>query len=390
MRLLLFAIGLCSVLPMPCLNAQLASKVVTLDSATLHSADSIAKSQFDLDHLGSIGVAIVAGGGLVWTKSYGFADSAKTRPPNVNTVYRAASITKQLTALMFMQLADQGVVGLSDPVERYVPEFARVGKKPAGAAPVTLIQLATMNSGLARDPADNRRSGSGPPSEWESATLEALDKTSYVRPPGTAYGYSNIGYAVLALALERAAKEPYIAYVERHLLRPLGMTSSGFELTPDLKSRLATGVDYDLLLRDTLNYADAAKEHVQGKGSGTASGGLYTTVADLAKLVSAEMGFGPPAAISVSALAKRDSISPVVTRDLDVGYGLGYQVYRWGDTIAVGHSGNVSGYTSQLMYDARRGYGVVVLRSAGGGEADAGRLAGRVFRLIRRNTETAK
>jgi len=247
-----------------------------------------------------------------------------------------------------------------------------------------------MNGGLARDPSDNRRSATGLASAWESVALEALDKTQYVRPPGTAYGYSNIGYAILALALERAAKEPYIAYVERNLLRPLGMTSSGFELTPDLRSRLATGVDYDLLLRDTLNYADAARDHAGGLGAGTASGGLYSTVADLAKLVSAEIGYGPPTAISPGALAKRDSISPAVTRDLNVGYGLGYQIYRWGDTVAVGQSGNLSGYTSQLMYDVRRGYGVVVLRSAAGGEADAGRLAARVFLLIRRRAQPAK
>jgi CubicO group peptidase (beta-lactamase class C family) len=382
-------IGLCSVLPISRLHAQVATKLVTLDSATFQSADSIAKEQFQLDRLGSIGVAIVVGPRVVWSKSYGFADSAKTRTPDVNTVYRAASITKQLTALMFLQLVERGVVGLSDPVERYVPELSRLAKKPAGSAPVTLIQLATMNGGLARDPSDNRRLAKGPPSAWESAALEVLEKTQYVRPPGTAYGYSNIGYVILALALERAAKEPYIAYVERNLLRPLGMTSSGFELTPDLRSRLATGVDWDTLLPDSLNYADAAQDH-SGLGVGTASGGLYTTVADLAKLVSAEIGYGPPTAISPAALAKRDSISPAVTRDLDVGYGLGYQIYRWGDTLAVGQSGNLSGYTSQLMYDVRRGFGVVVLRSAAGGKADAGRLAARVFLLIRRRAQPAK
>ena len=340
--------------------------------------------------MGSITVALVAGPRVVWSKSYGFADSLKTRPADVNTVYRAASISKQLTALMLLDLADRGIVGLSDPVERYVPEIRRVKNQPSGAAPVTLIQLATMNSGLARGPDDKRQSQSGLPGSWEKITVGALEKTSYVRPSGTGYLYSNIGYAILALALERAAKEPYLAYVERRLLRPLGMTSSGFELTPELRSRLARGVDWDTLLPDSLNYADASQNHLTGLGSGTVAGGLYTTVADLAKLVAAEIGYGPTDAITGAVLAKRDSISPVVNRDLDVGYGLGYQVYRWGDIVAFGHSGNLSGYTSQIMYDAQRGYGIVVLRSAAGGEADAGRLAARLFLLIRRRTDVTK
>jgi len=384
------AIALCALWPCARPQAQTVRKIATLDSSILQSADSISKSEFERDRLGSITVALVAGPRVVWSKSYGFADSLKTRPADVNTVYRAASISKQLTALMLLDLADRGIIGLSDPVERYVPEIRRVKNQPSGAAPVTLIQLATMNSGLARGPDDKRQSQSGLPGSWEKITVGALEKTSYVRPSGTGYLYSNIGYAILALALERAAKEPYLAYVERRLLRPLGMTSSGFELTPELRSRLARGVDWDTLLPDSLNYADASQNHLTGLGSGTVAGGLYTTVADLAKLVAAEIGYGPTGAITGAVLAKRDSISPVVNRDLDVGYGLGYQVYRWGDIVAFGHSGNLSGYTSQIMYDAQRGYGIVVLRSAAGGEADAGRLAARLFLLIRRRTDVTK
>jgi len=55
---------------------------------------------------------------------------------------------------------------------------------------------------------------------------------------------------------------------------------------------------------------------------------------------------------------------------------------RWSDTTATGHSGNLSGYTSQIYYDRSRAFGVIVLRSAGGGNADASRLAGRAFRKL--------
>jgi len=138
------AIALCALWPCARPQAQTVRKIATLDSSILQSADSISKSEFERDRLGSITVALVAGPRVVWSKSYGFADSLKTRPADVNTVYRAASISKQLTALMLLDLADRGIIGLSDPVERYVPEIRRVKNQPSGAAPA--VGVAPSNS----------------------------------------------------------------------------------------------------------------------------------------------------------------------------------------------------------------------------------------------------
>jgi CubicO group peptidase (beta-lactamase class C family) len=162
------------------------------------------------------------------------------------------------------------------------------------------------------------------------------------------------------------------------------MMSTGFVLDPSTKKRLATGVDYDELVKGHLNYADAAREHISGLGFGVPSGGLYSTVGDVAKLVALELGFGPDNVLRREALELRDGVPVAANADLSYGYGLGVQTYRWGDTVAVGHSGNLAGYTSMVLYDRKLKYGVIVLRSAAGGEADAGRLAGRVFRRLRR------
>ena len=215
--------------------------------------------------------------------------------------------------------------------------------------------------------------------------VAALPKTEFVRQPGIGYGYSNIGYAVLGAALARASGESYIAYQQRYIIQPLGMTSTSFELTPRLAERLATGVDYDELVEGKLNYADAAGDHRLGLGSGAPSGGIYSTVGDVAKFVSLELGFGPPGVLRAASLDLRDNVAVASNPTLSSGYGLGYQVVRWGDTVAVGHSGNLAGYTSMVLYDRKRKYGVIVLRSAAGGEAYAGRLAGRVFRRLRRD-----
>ena len=339
--------------------------------------DSIAEAEFRKDSLGSITVGVVNGRELAWVKSYGFSDRARTVRATPASVYRIASVSKQVTAVALMQLVDAKTVHLSDPVDLYVPEIRTV--KGIGRAP-TLVQLATMTSGLARNPGG--KSQSGPVDAWQSMLASALSVTEALAEPGTTYRYSNIGYAVLAAAIGRAAGMPYVDYVRAKILRPLGMSSSDYVLSPDMRARLATGVDWDVLYKDTLNYEDAANGHRDGFGVGVPAGGLYATVGDVAKLVALELGFAPDSVMSLPALRQRNGIPVTSFPGLEFGYGLGIQVARWADTTAIGHSGNVSGYTSQVFYDIPRGFGVVVLRSAGGGEADASRLAGRVFRKL--------
>lgn len=338
--------------------------------------DSIAEAEFRKDSLGSITVAIVNGRELAWAKSYGFMDRQRTQRATPATVYRIASVTKQFTAIAVLQLVDRKVVHLSDGVDRYVPEIQAVRGL---TRPPSLVQLATMTSGLARNPADQGKSSKGTLDTWMQTLFSALPATDAVSEPGTTYRYSNVGYSVLGAAVSRAAKEPFVEYVRAKILRPLGMTSTDFVLSESMRSRLATGVDYDVLVKDSLNYEDAAAGHREGPGWGVPNGALYSTVGDLAKLVSLELGFGPDSVLSPGAIALRNAVPVAAQPSLYWGYGLGTQVQRWADTVMVGHSGNTSGYTSQVWYDPARAFGVIVLRSAGGGKADASVLATRAF-----------
>ena len=341
--------------------------------------DSIADAEFRRDSLGSITVAIVNGRELVWAKSYGFTDRQRTQRATPATVYRIASVTKQFTAIALLQLAERKVLRVSDPVVQYVPEIRTV---LGLVRPPSLVQLATMTSGLARTSADQGKSSKGPLDTWMETLLTALPETDAVSEPGTTYRYSNVGYGVLGAAVSRAAKEPFVEYVRARILRPLGMTSTDFVLSETMRRRLAAGVDYDVLVKDSLNYEDAAASHRTGPGGGVPNGALYSTVEDLAKLVSLELGFGPDSVLSPGAIALRNAVPVAAQPHLYWGYGLGTQVQRYADTVMVGHSGNTSGYTSQVWYDVSRAFGVIVLRSAGGGQADAHRLAGLAFRKL--------
>jgi len=338
--------------------------------------DSIADAEFRKDSLGSITIAIVNGRELAWAKSYGFMDRQRTQRATPATVYRIASVTKQFTAIALLQLADRKVVRLSDGVDLYVPEVRTVRgltRQP------TLVQLATMTGGLARDPAERLKWGPVPLDGWMQMLFSALTGTDAVSEPGTMYRYSNVGYALLGAAISRAAKTSFPDYVRTRIIMPLGMTSTDFVLSAAMRPLLATGVDYDTLVKDSLNYEDAAEGHRTGPGIGVPSGGLYSTVGDLAKLVSLELGFGPDSVLSPAAIAMRNAVPVAAQQSLNWGYGLGTQVQQFGETVAVGHSGNTSGYTSQVWYDPSRAFGVIVLRSAGGGKTDASILASRAF-----------
>jgi CubicO group peptidase (beta-lactamase class C family) len=95
------------------------------------------------------------------------------------------------------------------------------------------------------------------------------------------------------------------------------------------------------------------------------------------------MGLGPDSVLRQETLKLREAVPVTSFPALEFGYGLGFQVARWTDTVAVGHSGNLAGYTSHVYYNTQRKFGVIVLRSAAGGEADASRLAGRAYLKLR-------
>src|SRR5579864_4235643 len=179
---------------------------------------------------GSYVVAVVDKNGIVWIKSYGYADVERKIYATPTTVYRVYSMTKPFTALMLLQLVHDCKVHFSDPAQRYFPPIAHLKPVNPKAAPITLLQLATHTSGL---PVGAKEYNSGPPAEWEKQLIRALSDTSFESEPGTKFRYSNIGYGVLAAALAHAAHEEYPQYLKAHVLQPLGMTHSGFEPPAD-------------------------------------------------------------------------------------------------------------------------------------------------------------
>jgi len=339
----------------------------------LPGIDSLAAAEFAKDSIGSITIGVVAGSDLVWTKSYGFANRATRKLADRNTVYRIGSITKPFTAVMLMQLEQAGKLRLADPVEKFFPEVRQVGGMPSGASPPTLLQLATMTAGLAREPREEGPFWSGPVSKWEETLISALPHTSYAYMPGTRFLYSNIGYAILGATLSRVAGVPYTTWERTHVFEPLGMKRTRFEIDPSIAADVATG--YDVNREGTIDSLTAAKEGRDGRGYKVPNGAIFTTVDDMSRFVAFELGHGPASVLPPARLDSSFGGIVASSSDLGSGYGLGFMAMRRQAFTFTGHNGGVAGYVASMYFSRPADVGVVLFRNVTGGKVSPDRLA---------------
>ena len=330
----------------------LAPVIEQLDKAATEMAKDPKAASFTL--------GLVRKSGLVWTRSYGYADIATQKRATADTVYRIGSITKQFTALMLLQLAHEGKVHFSDPVEKYFPEIHLVQNDYKNAAPITLWQLANHTSGLATEPEPMQTYMKGALDDWEKTLIEALPHTKFDYEPGTRFNYSNIGYAILGAALARAAHQPYIDYVKQKILLPLGMTHSDFVATPDVRRNLATG--YDVLLAGHWDEETPVRE-LAGRGYKVPNGGLFTTVGDLARFVAFEMLGGPEAVLPHKELEENAQRIVTTDRSMTRGRGVGSALVLLSGHVFIGHSGGVSGYSATAFFQPDAETGLIILRN---------------------------
>ena len=342
--------------------------------------ESMTVAELAKDSLGSVTVGIVSGGDLVWAKSFGYADMERRLPATTDSVYRIGSITKQFTALMLLQLVDAGKLRLTDPVEKYFPSVNKVvqGRTP-WTSPITLVQLATMTSGLDSEPEDLPTYLKGPVSEWEQVLVSALPRLTYVYEPDTHYFYSNIGYAILGAAMSHAIDRPYVEYVKERIFSPLGMIDTAWEPNRQIQDRLTKGyaVDDD----GRVDSETPAREH-QGRGYKVPNGAMCTTVKDLARFVAFELGEGPETVLKTRIWEDNLTRCNSSLDDLTSGYGIGFRVSRQGDFVAYGHGGSVAGYNAAALFHRPSKLGVIVLRNVGRGKFDVPSLCLRALQEV--------
>ena len=329
-----------------------------LDEA-LKSIETTVGADFAKDGVGGLSIGVVRRDRLIWSKHFGYAETETKRVADNDTAFRIGSITKQFTALALLQLVEQGKLQLTDPLEKYVPEIKNVKDMPAGSAPITLLQVATMRSGLSREPGCDNHSV-GPVSGWQQKVISCLPSTTYANTPGTTYLYSNIGYASLGLAIERVGKEPFVDQVSKRILVPLGMSRSAMEATPTIRRNLAHG--YQRSREGAVSRENPDKE-LEGRGYRVPNGALFSTINDLTKFVAWELGASSTTLLKKETQDANYERSWPTAANATSSYGVGFQVTRRGDVTMLGHGGSTAGYLSAAQFHRPSGLGVIVLRN---------------------------
>ncbi len=287
-------------------------------------------------------VLVAQGGKVLYAKAFGMADLDKKLPNTVDTKFLIGSITKQFTATAIMQLAAQKKLHLSDPITKYLTDYPKeTGDK------ITIRHLLTHTSGIPNFtdlPAYMpMRSTPTDPKEilkrFENMPLEFV--------PGAQFAYSNSGYIILGLIIEKVSGETYAGYLRKHIFDPLGMKNSGYmdySVTP-----LAIGYEPD----STGKLKPAIKvDPTVPFGAGA----LYSTVGDM--LIWDQALYG-------NKILSQEDLKQMWTPNLE-NYGYGWLI----DTIyghnRIWHNGAIDGFVSGFQRFVKDSLCIVMFSNNGG------------------------
>jgi CubicO group peptidase (beta-lactamase class C family) len=323
------------------------------------------------NHVPGAAWGIVIDGELAHTGAAGVRDIVSNAPADADTVFRIASMTKSFTAMAILKLRDEGKLSLDDPAERYVPELKSLRYPTSDSPRITVRHLLTHGAGF---PEDNPWGDQQLSETDESLSKMMLGGIPFSTAPGTAYEYSNYGFAILGRIVSNVSRQPYDDYIAKNILQPLGMPSTTLHADRVAKGRLAVGYRWE----DERWKEEPALPH----GSFGAMGGMLTTVRDLSRYVAALLAAwpardgpetGPIRRASLREMQQpwRPSTTRVVLDKTNVAAHLTASSYGYGLSTtqtcqfraAVAHGGGLPGYGSLMRWLPEYGVGIVAFGS---------------------------
>jgi D-alanyl-D-alanine carboxypeptidase len=292
--------------PSPISQTELVRRLTT-------SLDSLSKGgQFS-------GVAVMAKNGVpVFQRAYGMADRERRVANNPETAFNLGSINKIFTQIAILQLRAAGKLDLDSTLAKYWPDYPNneVARK------ITIRQLLRHTSGIGGNIFDPPAGGKRNDIRTLRDYLPLFVNQPLAFEPGTRNAYSNAGYVVLGLLVERLSGDDYYTYVREHIFKPAGMTRTGSFAVDSLPPNTAIGYtrgDEDAPLSTPLR---PNSRELPGRGS--SAGGGYSTAQDLVKFVQAlreqRIPNGVPAGLGIA--GGSGGMNAVVEGDLPGGYDL--------------------------------------------------------------------
>lgn len=337
-----------------------------LAPAAVQAVEAAISATMSAERIPGLSVAVVTRSELRFAAGFGQADLENAVPATAETVYRLASVSKPITAVAALQLAEQGKLDLDAPVQKYVPSF------PQKPWPVTTRALLGHLAGI-------RHYAEG---EFESTrhydrladALPIFQDDPLVQEPGTKYLYSTYGYTLAGVVIEAAAGATFADHVRKSVFEPAGMAGARVDDVFEIIPRRARG--YQKGPGGTLQNSGLADTSYKIPG-----GGLCATAPDLARFAIAVWN-----GTLLKPETRREMFTSQRTRDRKrTGYGLGWAVNigRRGRR-EVFHRGDQQRVTSLLYTQPDRGLAIVLFANLEGMGSPFFALAREIAEIVDR------
>ena len=330
----------------------------------------------------SVALALADRDGEMWSGSWGESNIWAGTPASTETVYLIGSTFKAQSTVALLQQMEQGKFDLDDPVRDYLDGLQIRGE--SADDPVLFRHLLTHTSGMPVD--------FGPHTVWgDTAPLTLADylgdSLRVATAPLQGVVYSNMAYSLVAHLVEHFSGVPYKEYIRDHVWEPLGMSSTEFDLRPEMEERLA--VPY---VPDDVTGRNVATPRL--KANVWPAGIVYGTIHDQARWVSFNLGEGMAGERRLLSSATLDEMQSLQFEQMagepmgggwgyeDPGYGLTWWTTTRRDDSYFAHSGSVPGYTAFVMGNRGRGHGVVLLTNGNRAHPHLVRLSNLAMELM--------
>ncbi|MGO9828985.1 MAG: serine hydrolase [Myxococcaceae bacterium] len=329
-------------------------------------------------HVPGVSIALILDGRIAWARGYGVLDVTSKTQVTPKTLFQAASLSKPVTAMAVLRLADQGQLSLQAPVNTLLKSW----KLPAGpfTAGVTLERLLDHTAGVTVGGFAGYPPGAALPTLLETLEGKPPANNRPVRvdvEPGTSFRYSGGGYEIVQQVLQDVTEQPFAALMGTTVLSPAGMQDSFFEqpLGPELAARAATGYNAD-------GVPLPGKWHVYPE---LAAVGLWTTPSDLARFaIAVQQSYAGAADALLSGPMGKRMLTAASSGGGGLGLALGNALGLFVDQRGPGTFSHITleqpngsdGFRALLVASDAHGYGVVVMTNADGG----GKLADEIAR----------
>jgi D-alanyl-D-alanine carboxypeptidase len=293
-----------------------------------------------------IAIAVTDREKLIGLATFGYVDIAARVPVTPGSLFEIASIGKSFTAIVLLQLREEGKLDLHAPVTRYLPWFEVRSKY----SPITVHHLMCHTAGIIRG---TELAPHGLYDSW------ALRETETHVSPGQYWHYSSIGYKTLGFLLERLLGQSLKEAIQSRVLDPLGMTATHPVITFETRKEAAIG--YCSLYDDRPEHPSHELVPAMWGEYGTGDGCQASTVTDMAIYLRMLLNRGRGPRGYVISEESFNLMAPLATRSDNEQYGYALVSYPVDGHTFLGHGGGNAGYSSHILADVEEGFGVVVL-----------------------------